>query len=332
MFPVLMSNGEGGPSEGVSLKEWGKYVTGIEPLSFHKNPLFLQYSNLVLRRNTISQMSAAKPASPSVVASLKMLLDISKSPQSKVPKASLRALVQQISAHVSTIPGSMGDTAEFRKYIFSTIAEHGLPTSFLTVSSADSFWPETFVKKTNGAILLDEARELSPKYRAQLLSDHRMRATLAFKARTDTSETFLINGISKPLGDVEHIVKKKEFQDRLSEHSHYLISTNADTSISTSKKALDEEILDANTHFFCHGETYCSALLSTVSDSAMAADSTKTKYDAIAKEAVDLHDIFTDERIALHIRNLQRNTQIHKCNNYCTRGRTQYCKSHFPFC
>lgn len=107
------------------------------------------------------------------------------------------------------------------------MSEHGPLTFFVTVSSADSFWPETFVEISGYKISLQEARELSTTERAELLADNPVRATVVWKNRLNALLDFLLHGKCKPIGNVRHYAIKSEWQNRCSEHAHILFWCDA---------------------------------------------------------------------------------------------------------
>lgn len=150
-FPTLLPNGKGGTVGqvvSVTLREWIRHVVKIDSRKFHCNIPFVFYSNFILRKHQITGVSAFKPVGPSVSKAVSKLVRISKSQgtplNEHVPDSTLRSLTSQVYFHAMALPGSIGDMARFRKHIFSMMSEHGPPTFFLTVSSADSVWPETF--------------------------------------------------------------------------------------------------------------------------------------------------------------------------------------------
>lgn len=112
--------------------------------------------------------------------------------------------------------------AAFRADIYSMYSEHGAPGFFVTLSAADSFWPETFVWVSDGTLSVEDAKKLSVQERAKLLARHPVRAAQAWKQRVDSILNFFTKCKSKPLGNIKHYVTKAEWQTRCSEHVHNL--------------------------------------------------------------------------------------------------------------
>ena len=51
---------------------------------------------------------------------------------------------RQVGVYCNHLPGSFADMRDFRRSLFAMIRKHGPPTYFVTLSAAESMWPETF--------------------------------------------------------------------------------------------------------------------------------------------------------------------------------------------
>lgn len=168
-------------------------------------------------------MTAHKPISGAVQNAVKELVNLTKqSPSLNIPDSTISSLSKRIGVFLSDIRGSLSDMQKFRKDILSMMQKHGPPSFFLTLSSADSLWPEGFVEALNASITLSEARTLSSKQRAYILAQNPVRKTMAWKRRVQAFLDFILEGESKPLGTISHYVQKAKWQGRLSEHVHFL--------------------------------------------------------------------------------------------------------------
>ena len=89
---------------------------------------------------------------------------------------------------------------------------HGAPQFFLTLSAAESFWPETFVYISCGELSLEEAKNLNASQRAEMISKNPLRVIMAWEDRVSAFIELITNGKSKPLGNIEHYIWIAEWQ------------------------------------------------------------------------------------------------------------------------
>lgn len=167
-FPFLLPDGRGGPndctdpSRKLSLEDWIKYIIQVEDLNFCKNILFILYANNVVRRRKITGITCNKTISASVRDAIQELTKLVHEGRSGTDKeqhfAAVQALLNRISFHTNDITGSVQDKSTHRQNILSMYSDdrHGAPQLFVTLSAAESYWPETFVFISNGQLTLEE--------------------------------------------------------------------------------------------------------------------------------------------------------------------------------
>lgn len=226
--------------------------------------------------------------------------------------------------------------------------KHG-PLLFLTLSSADSMWPEGFVEVSNGTLTIEQARKLSVKDRAELMAQNPVRMTLAWKKRIRAFLDFVIRGESKPLGDITHSVHKVEWQGRLSEHAHFIFWTKEH--IPPLHLKCDGDLDGDQTHITFKAEALASAMIHVYDHSNTATDlggsvgtnaedvshliSSTTPRDevfvSVTKQPCSFRTYFSSTEARKSINDLIRAVNLHFCSAYCTKNGTQTCKSNFPF-
>lgn len=130
-----------------------------------------------------------KPIIESGSAAVKELVSISKSgPQGIISEATLQSLAKRFGVYTTSLPGSLSDMKRFRNDILSMMKKHGSPSFFLTLSSAECMWPETFVEISNGAISVEKVRFMFSSERAELVGDNPVRTAIPWKKRVIAQE------------------------------------------------------------------------------------------------------------------------------------------------
>lgn len=346
-FPFLLPDGLGGPndctdpSRKLSLEAWIKYVIQIEELGFHKNILFILYANNVIRRRKITGFACNKSISGGVRDAVRDLIEMIRNGSTEVNsdqhRVAVEALLNRISYHTNDITGSVQDKAFHRQNILSMYndSRHGAPQLFVTLSAAESFWPETFVFISGGKISLEEAKNLNSNQRADMISKHPVRVTQAWKDRVAAFLKLITKGKSKPFGNILHYIWTAEWQTRLSEHIHLLIWCDSDFSNMTT-----EEDSDGNIRL-CHNASLVTDIESFVCmqipESDTVSDSGRMKtHEAITQARIRNLEHLVDnsqgsqESVLAQLKNLVLACNIHNCNNYCTQNFSRACKSGFP--
>ena len=341
LFPTLLWNGEGGPDEprliSISLKEWISYVLKIEYLDFKSNLLFICYSNCFLRKSRINGIVANKPLSQSVEKAIEDLINESKKekPQ-EISEMALNALVKKISLFNVKLPGSLCDMREFRADIFSMMQKYGPPSIFLTLSAAENYWFETFHEIFCGKISKSQFENLSNSERGEIISKNPVKVTIAWKRRLKAFLNFVINGKSKPLGNVSHYVYKSEWQGRLSEHAHFLFWINPSPPLLVLND-FDGSVSDENIDLLIKAESLSSCFipLNEISEDRSNKNNYKNDDNNIRKilseDPILLHDFLTCANKKKKISDLINVCNIHTCGTYCIRNKASKCKSNFPF-
>lgn len=334
MFPVLLPDGLGGPNGKyvkISLREWVNYVLQLPLLGFQQDVNFIFYAYTVLRRHKITGIVACKPIDQNIANAVEQLARISKASNSlsTVPESTLRSILNQISFHVTALPGGIRDMADFRRNIFSMMSEYGAPTFFVTLSAADSIWPSTFIAISNGKLSLDAANRLSPKERAELLAANPVSATIAWRKRIDAFLDFVCFGKSRPLGVVKHYLVKAEWQVRCSEHAHMFFGCDPTF---PPLQVIEEESSLCNAQIIERlAENYIFAWVPAYQEDPDSETQT-TIYETVQKEPIrDFKALIFCDKAKRGLKDLLGQTQFHKCNKYCTNNWTSNCKSRFPF-
>lgn len=200
-----------GQQNSTTLREWISYVIQISSVNFHRNIVFVCYNNLTLRKQKITGLLSKKPVTASVREAVKQLGHISHAKPNKiVPDSFLQRIANRVSFHVDDIPGSYSDMMKFRGDLLSMMKKHGPPSLFLTLSSADTIWAKGFVEMILGKLSIEEARKLTAKERADLMAENPVLATMAWKRRLQTIIDLILNGMSKPVGDIRHYALTSE--------------------------------------------------------------------------------------------------------------------------
>jgi hypothetical protein len=116
--------------------------------------------------------------------------------------------------------------ANVREDVMSMLGNRVLPsrwpTFFLTLSAADTIWPD-FFRACNPSLTIDEARRLSPKERSRCLAENPDIAARHFNRRFDAFFENILCGSAKPLGEIIDYFWRVEFQQRGSPHIHALL-------------------------------------------------------------------------------------------------------------
>ncbi len=97
------------------------------------------------------------------------------------------------------------------------------PTWFLTLSSADLYWPELFIAIDN-SLTYESAAQLSMAERRKLLNSNSTMACRMFRERIECLlKRIILKGKFKPLGRVIDWWFRVEFQSRGSLHVHSIL-------------------------------------------------------------------------------------------------------------
>ena len=232
-----------------------------------------------------------------------------------------------------------------RNDIFSMMKKHGASSFFLTLSSADSLWPEGFIATKHRPISLEEARALSFSERTDIVAHNSVIMTKLWKMRVKYFLNFIMEIESKPLGEITHYVSKAEWQSRLSEHVHFLFWTK--DGIPSLKLEENGELKGYQETIIDKAEAYASSLihiypLTTDSFGKQIRDeytdkcyelnqnnalyerqglrplSTEDAIRSVIQEPTAFKEYFINNIARKSMNNLVRSVNIHSCSAYCT--------------
>lgn len=113
-----------------------------------------------------------------------------------------------------------------RDDLMSMIGNRALPTRwptfFLTLSAADTIWPD-FARACDPGLTLDECRHLSYAQRRKYLNENPDISARHFNRRFKALFDNILCGKAKPLGEIADYFWRVEFQQRGSPHIHCLL-------------------------------------------------------------------------------------------------------------
>ncbi|KAK3108678.1 hypothetical protein FSP39_013177 [Pinctada imbricata] len=118
--------------------------------------------------------------------------------------------------------------ASKKKDVFAMIRQLGLPTWFMSLSSADTRWPFLLkaLSKLDGKILSDEdVNEMSWNQRSKLVQKDPVSCTRIFNERVQKFIQIFLKSPHNPVGHVTDYFYRVEFQQRGSPHIHMLVWT-----------------------------------------------------------------------------------------------------------
>lgn len=206
------------------------------------------------------------------------------------------------------------------------IGKHGPPSFFVTVSSADSMWPEVYVELSNGKMRLEHAKKLSVTERADMAALNPVRMTIAWKTRVKAFLKLVLSGKSKTLQEITHCAHKSEWQGRLSEHKHFLFWTKR--RLPTLHLTMTETFVLKIKNFYKGQNLHvlpCSLITMTQRKNQ------RTFLKLLQENQSHLITTTKMKKDRKELRELVQICNTHKCGGYCTRNHTTTCKSRFPF-
>jgi hypothetical protein len=135
-------------------------------------------------------------------------------------------LLDSLKPYFRSVRGTGLYWANVREDVMSLLGNRVLPsrwpTFFLTLSAADTIWPDLF-RACNPGLTIDEARRLSPKERRRYLAENPDIAARHFNRRFNAFFEHILCGSAKPLGEITDYFWRVEFQQRGSPHIHALL-------------------------------------------------------------------------------------------------------------
>ncbi|XP_033729556.1 uncharacterized protein LOC117318706, partial [Pecten maximus] len=128
-----------------------------------------------------------------------------------------------------TLRNSPAYLSSKKKDAFAMIRQLGLPTWFMSLSSADTRWPDLLqtLATLDGTILSDENLEsLDWKTKTNLVKKDPVTCARYFDNRVQEFITTFLKNNHNPIGAITDVFRRVEFQNRGSPHIHMLLWTN----------------------------------------------------------------------------------------------------------
>lgn len=157
-------------------------------------------------------------------------------------EAEYRELFRQISSFSRGLPGTSMYMSSVRRDLLGMTSSPHLfhPTVFLTLSAND-LWPHV-AKMCLRAPSVGDVTSLTSTERLQEVRGDRFWSVVHFRDRLESLFSHIINGVTKPLGNVVAFFKRIEFQDRGAPHLHAILWVDEMKNIQ--EDVLTEEGLD----------------------------------------------------------------------------------------
>lgn len=150
----------------------------------------------------------------------------SRSSNEKEELSAAMNVLKSLKPYFKVVRGSGLYWSNVREDLMSMIGNRVLPTKwptfFLTLSAADTIWPD-FARACNPALTLEECRQLSFNERRRYLNENPDISARHFNRRFQAFFDNILCGRSKPLGEIVDHFWRVEFQQRGSPHIHCLL-------------------------------------------------------------------------------------------------------------
>ena len=236
-FPCLFPYGRGGPTD----KDRRSRLTDFKydqhtllesrnRLSGSKQWIFPRYKQSCSRNANSVAFVADKVGDKTP--NLSELYAAGRHAEAGVNRKRLDTDVEKLLQKLSTFGGSMKTThyhiRRARKHFMVRLAsaEMSSPTWFITLSSADLYWPELWVAiaaSKGQKMSFETAAQTSFADRCKLLDDNPALACRLFKSRIDCILQYIFRGEAHPIGYLVDWWFRVEFQNRGSLHIHAIL-------------------------------------------------------------------------------------------------------------
>ena len=261
-FPLLYPYGKGGPDPAGNFTISEAYLSQMLHIGgqrcFQRNPSYIFYAYSWIMRKKVGTISylGSRSGHPvptenhnnedPTVADVRSLLDQLDRTQSvqtgeivqpSISQASIRALVQKLQPYANVAVGTDLYFQAERKKLMAMISSPVTTTNqqwmwFFTEAQPDLYLPEIYDNIVSSARVytteqLQERRaasdQLNKPQRSNLLRDHPFMSARVHALMQDAFWNIILQGESKPLGEVVDFWRRVEFQMRGTPHSHNLI-------------------------------------------------------------------------------------------------------------
>ena len=236
-FPCKFPYGRGGPTDKerkIRLTEFAydqhTLLEASNRFSSCKQWIFARYKQSCCRcANTVAYVAdKVGDKAPN----LSDLYAASKHAENGVHRKRLDTDVEKLLQKLSSFGGSMKTThyhiKRARRHLMARLAspEMTSPTWFITLSSADLYWPELWVAiaaSKGQSLSFESAGQISYSDRCKLLDDNPALACRLFKARVECMLKDIFCGEAHPIGYLVDWWFRVEFQNRGSLHVHAIL-------------------------------------------------------------------------------------------------------------
>ena len=226
-FPHLFPHGFGGPSFfGIQhLSKWLEHVLLHYNSRFSKDVNFIFFIHAVWRRRRLSHLSLNAPirdrTSRAVLEVKDMLSEDDNLPQIQ---SRIEYLIRSgaLNACFETLRGTPAFWSRLGKTAWAYLSIFGPCQLFISLSPADLIDPFVFMQ-INEDLNFEEASNLNPAQRAEMLANNPVAASTIFQRRLDALLKNFLFGHSRPFGEIRAYLGRVEQQCRLSPHVHLLL-------------------------------------------------------------------------------------------------------------
>ncbi|XP_069136358.1 uncharacterized protein [Argopecten irradians] len=127
-----------------------------------------------------------------------------------------------------TLRNSPAYLSSKKKDVFAMIRQLGLPTWFMSLSSADTRWPDllkTLAQLDGKTLSNDDLRKVDWNFKTNLVQKDPVTCARFFDNRVQLFVNSFLKSQHNPIGDVTDTFRRVEFQNRGSPHIHMLLWT-----------------------------------------------------------------------------------------------------------
>ena len=232
----------------------------------------------------------------------------------------LEKCVEKLTPQFSTIKGSPGYWRQRSRDLLSTVCSPIMkrPTIFMTLSAADTFWVD-FMASALPNMSDEDIATMTKSQRNDVLAENPDLAVSHFHYRWMALWEEILNGDSKPLGEIEDYFWRVEFQARGSPHVHMMLWIK-DAPNFTSLR--DGPVSEEKNQFV--DSRVCTSLALAVRD----LDISLLRHPCSVRTPVASSG---DNYFDAHVQSLAKAAQTHEWTGYCSDKRLKTgCRFGFP--
>jgi ATP-dependent DNA helicase PIF1 len=306
-FPALFPTGNADLNQPRNIKltaiEYFRFLLEFHDGRFVKDPRFRYFAmNMLNRREAISTVQVYMKRCPNVPRDVEEIRERLQSNPN---------FLNSLMTFSSKIRGSQAYWYQRSRELLDMVDQIGLPTAFLTLSSADYHWPDLFRLIANQN---EDISTLSEQRRRTLMHDNPHTVAFFFQARCD----IFIDEVLTPLFKVVDLWHRYEWQWRGSGHLHGLFWF-ADSPVMDTAPFTAEQIELIRLYF----DEKCKAINPNCDSTPAVVHPSRKRFSDVpsSDRLVDLTEL---------INCFQRHTQ---CGVHCLRkvGDELKCRYKFPF-